>query len=243
MLSRLFDEFEKTNVSKLNSIFSKIEDSLKTIVPPNRSRLIRSFDSDGFQSKIQSTAQLLLREYVKDQGTNLTLMIRQGIETPDWSLMKEPSTVRSAIELVVQELQSVLNEVKQVFDLLETQNEKDASSNFRYRSLSSFQGTNTGLIGGIVEYNANSIICSILKIGLKSFIECVRLCTFNQYGYQQMQVDIAFMRLVWKNLRFDKENTIDRLLDDVIESTTWRCFELNPMSPKVSNYLAFFVSN
>merc|ERR1711974_146501 len=91
----------------------------------------------------------------------------------------------------------------------------------------------TATIGNIFEMNGNSILSGIAKIGLKSLVECVRLCTFNQYGYQQMQLDVAFIRLVWNNLEFDREGAIDRMCDDVLESTSWRCFQLIPMGTKI----------
>ena len=68
---------------------------------------------------MQSAAQKLLSELVRDQGTHISMMIRRGVETPDWSVMKEPSDVRSAVELVAKEFYSFLREVSQVFPLKE----------------------------------------------------------------------------------------------------------------------------
>ena len=34
-----------------------------------------------------------------------------------------------------------------------------------------------------------SVLTAIIKLGLKTLLECVRLQTFGRYGLQQMQVD------------------------------------------------------
>jgi vacuolar protein sorting-associated protein 51 len=191
---------------------------------------------------MQSAAQKLLSELVRDQGTHISMMIRRGVETPDWSVMKEPSDVRSAVELVAKEFYSFLREVSQVFPLKEadtsniptTASQGDLS---RY-SLSTIQHLTGGpkrtpIIGGIIEEDANSVLSGVTKIVLKSFVECVRLCTFNKYGYQQMQVDTSYMRIVLESLHFDQERLLERMLDDVSESTSWRCFEPVGMNAKV----------
>jgi hypothetical protein len=47
-----------------------------------------------------------------------------------------------------------------------------------------------------VDFNKNSVITEILKIGLKAFLEYVRLVTFGQSGYHQMQLDVYFLQAV-----------------------------------------------
>ncbi|CAG2165668.1 unnamed protein product [Oppiella nova] len=49
-----------------------------------------------------------------------------------------------------------------------------------------------------VEFSRLSALTGIIKIGLKTLIECVRLCTFSRYGLQQMQVDSYYLQThVW----------------------------------------------
>ena len=39
-----------------------------------------------------------------------------------------------------------------------------------------------------VALNRESVITGVIKIGLKTLLECVRMRTFGRYGLQQMQV-------------------------------------------------------
>ena len=207
---------------------------------PNHARRINVMDLETLQSSMQSTTQRLLSAFVRDRGTHLSQMIRKDIETPDWSTMKEPSDVRSAVELVAREFHVILRDIEQVFTLVQDAEELPTTSSqadlSRY-SLSTIQQL-TGpkrvpVLGGVIDDNANSIMSSAAKIALKSFVECVRLCTFNKYGYQQMQIDISFLHAIWKELHFDTEHLLERMLDDVRESTTCRCFEPSEMVAKV----------
>jgi hypothetical protein len=55
---------------------------------------------------------------------------------------------------------------------------------------------------------------TMAKLCLKSFQEFVRLQTFNRSGFQQIQLDIQFLRTPLKEIVED-EATIDFLLDEV----------------------------
>lgn len=60
-----------------------------------------------------------------------------------------------------------------------------------------------------------SVITTIVKLSLKSLQEFVRLQTFNRSGFQQIQLDIQFLRTPLKEIVED-EAAIDFLLDEVI---------------------------
>ena len=245
VFARIITRFEETIFPEIINQLKTYGDKLRKIIPTRRAHIL-DIDLDSFQESLQNTVQLLLREFVRDQGTQLSSMIRQGIETPDWSLWNEPGDVRMAIELVSNEFTAIVKEVSEVFTF--TQQEQYTSRDrYSVSTLHQLTGTpKSSFIGGHVDTNANSIVCSIIKIGLKSFIECVRLCTFNTFGYQQMQVDIEYLRFVWKELKFDSEHIIESMLDDVLESTTWRCPEPVSMGTKVKNknfYKYYFFLN
>lgn len=55
---------------------------------------------------------------------------------------------------------------------------------------------------------------TIVKLCLKSLQEYVRLQTFNRSGYQQIQLDIQFLRTPIKEIVED-EAAMDFLLDEV----------------------------
>lgn len=49
-------------------------------------------------------------------------------------------------------------------------------------------------LGQEIEFSSHFIISEIVKVSLKSFLELIRSCTFGKTGYNQMQVDIYFLR-------------------------------------------------
>lgn len=59
-------------------------------------------------------------------------------------------------------------------------------------------------------------MATIVKLCLKSLQEFVRLQTFNRSGFQQIQLDIQFLRTPVKEIVED-EAVIDFLLDEVKE--------------------------
>ncbi|KAI3380339.1 hypothetical protein SNEBB_003308 [Seison nebaliae] len=74
----------------------------------------------------------------------------------------------------------------------------------------------------------------VIKIMLKTFIEAVRLCTFNQFGLQQMQVDANYLLTNLWTYVLD-ETMLQVLIDQLINSTVVRCQERNPklMDPTI----------
>lgn len=59
-----------------------------------------------------------------------------------------------------------------------------------------------------------SVVTTIVKLSLKSIQEFVRLQTFNRSGFQQIQLDIHFLRTALKDIAED-EAAVDFLLDEV----------------------------
>ncbi|CAN1308345.1 Vacuolar protein sorting-associated protein 51 homolog [Linum perenne] len=74
----------------------------------------------------------------------------------------------------------------------------------------------------------DSVVTTILKLGLKSLQEFVRLQTLNRSGFQQIQLDIQFLRNPLKDLAED-EAAIDFLLDEVIVGASDRCLDPTPL--------------
>lgn len=63
-------------------------------------------------------------------------------------------------------------------------------------------------------YLQESVVSTIVKLCLKSLQEFVRLQTFNRSGFQQIQLDIQFLRNPLKDIVED-EAAIDFLMDEV----------------------------
>ncbi|XP_013928025.1 PREDICTED: vacuolar protein sorting-associated protein 51 homolog [Thamnophis sirtalis] len=83
-----------------------------------------------------------------------------------------------------------------------------------------------------VEFNKVSVLTGIIKISLKTFLECVRLRTFGRFGLQQIQVDCYYLQLyLWRFV--SDENLVHFLLDEIVGSTAHRCLDPVPMEQSV----------
>lgn len=75
-----------------------------------------------------------------------------------------------------------------------------------------------------------------MKFCLKSVQEFVRLQTFNRSGFQQIQLDIQFLRTPIREIVED-EAAVDFLLDEVIVATAERCLDPIPLEPPILDKL------
>ena len=77
-----------------------------------------------------------------------------------------------------------------------------------------------------------SVMTGIIKISLKTFLECVRLRTFGRYGLQQIQVDCHYLQMyLWRFV--SDENLVHFLLDEIVGSSAHRCLDPSPMEQSV----------
>ncbi|KAF8394661.1 hypothetical protein HHK36_020877 [Tetracentron sinense] len=81
-----------------------------------------------------------------------------------------------------------------------------------------------------------SVASTIVKLCLKSLQEFVRLHTFNRSGFQQIQLDIQFLRAPLKEIVED-EASVDFLLDEVIVAAVERCLDPIPLEPAILDKL------
>lgn len=181
-----------------------------------------------FNSKnlIKFYLKLLINHYVKVRGTNLSQMIRKSVETRDWLNTIEPRNVRAVMKRIVEDFTSI---DAQVGELFETGARKEKGSDSSRNTFSrqtqrsaawSFTPSNADskLMNNIqklfaekieifspVEFSKVSVLTGIVKITLKTFLECIRLKTFSKYGLQQIQVDCHYLQLyLWRFVNDEK---------------------------------------
>jgi len=82
------------------------------------------------------------------------------------------------------------------------------------------------------EVKPSKILIEIMKIALKTFEECVRMCTFGKDGFQQLQVDAHFLRVMWSRLVND-DKVISSLVNEAMSSCAERCLELSPLDQNI----------
>ncbi|XP_043931749.1 vacuolar protein sorting-associated protein 51 homolog [Protopterus annectens] len=206
----------------------------------------------------REAAQKLLNHYVKVQGLIISQMLRKSVETRDWINTIEPRNVRAVMKRVVEDTTSI---DVQVGLLYEEGVRKAQSSDSSKRTFSVYSTSrqltryapsytpsapmDTNLLSNIqklfseridifspVEFNKVSVLTGIIKISLKTFLECVRLRTFGRYGLQQIQVDCYYLQLyLWRFV--SDENLVHFLLDEIVGSTAHRCLDPIPMEQSV----------
>lgn len=87
-----------------------------------------------------------------------------------------------------------------------------------------------------VEYTQESVISTVLKLCLKSLQEFVRLQTFNRSGFQQIQLDMEFLKTSLKEF-VDDEAAISFLLKEVNNAAHERCLDPIPLEPPILDKL------
>ncbi|CAL8267370.1 unnamed protein product [Merluccius merluccius] len=209
-------------------------------------------------AEAREAAQKLLNHYVKVQGLIISQMLRKSVETRDWVNTIEPRNVRAVMKRVVEDTTSI---DVQVGLLYEEGVRKAHSSDSSKRTFSVYSSSrqqpryaasytpsapmDTNLLSNIhklfseridifssVEFNKVSVMTGIIKISLKTFLECVRLRTFGRYGLQQIQVDCHYLQVyLWRFV--SDENLAHFLLDEIVGSTAHRCLDPAPMEQSV----------
>ncbi|TVU45151.1 hypothetical protein EJB05_04626 [Eragrostis curvula] len=81
-----------------------------------------------------------------------------------------------------------------------------------------------------------SVISTVLKLCLKSLQEFVRLQTFNRSGFQQIQLDMEFLKSSLKEF-VDDEAAVSFLLKEVNNAAHERCLDPIPLEPPILDKL------
>ncbi|XP_063982097.1 vacuolar protein sorting-associated protein 51 homolog isoform X1 [Diachasmimorpha longicaudata] len=204
-------------------------------------------------------AQDLLNHYVRLQGLAVSQMLRKSVETRDWLHTIEPRTVRAVMKRVVEDVTAIDSQIAALYDDSDGQVDRSSDSSRKTHSISVSRHQyrsnwssyshpshlDSSLVTNIhklfserieifapVQFNKASIITGIIKISLKTFLECVRLRTFSKYGLQQIQVDTHYLQLyLWRFV--SDENLVHFLLDEILGSAVHRCLEPVLMEPSV----------
>ncbi|KAH9653468.1 vacuolar protein sorting-associated protein 51-like [Citrus sinensis] len=213
----------------------------------------------------RSAGEKLLHHYINLRNQRISVLLRKRFTTPNWVKHKEPREVHMFVDLLLQELEAIKKEVKQVLPqgLLRRHQRNDSNgSTNSSRSNPLREGklsrTNTQKarsqllethlaklfkqkveIFTKVECTQESVITTIVKFSLKSLQEFVRHQTFNRSGFQQIQLDIQYLRTPLKEAAED-EAAIDFLLDEVMSvsvAAAERCLDPIPLEQPILDKL------
>ncbi|KAF5745919.1 Vps51/Vps67 family (components of vesicular transport) protein isoform 1 [Tripterygium wilfordii] len=210
----------------------------------------------------RSAGEKFLNQYVNMRTRRISILLRKRFTTPNWVKHKEPREVHMFVDLFLQELGAIATEVKQILprgvlrrhhrsdsngsttssrsnplrdDKLSRSNTQRARSQLLETHLAKLFKQKVEIFTKM-EYTQESVITTIVKLCLKSLQEYVRLQTFNRSGFQQIQLDIQFLRTPLKETVED-EAAVDFLLDEVIVGTSERCLDPIPLEPSILDKL------
>ncbi|CAH3122940.1 unnamed protein product [Pocillopora meandrina] len=250
LLSRLCLDFQESTISYMLSLTDEqfpVDEEL------GRGSLTTSVSD--LATEARHIAQSLLNHYVRMQGLTISQMIRKSVETRDWLNTIEPRNVRAVMKRIVEDVTAIDTQVGQLYEEGVHKAHSSDSSKFTYtyptkpsRSQWSYTAStafDSSLLSNIqklfserieifssVEFSKVSVLTGIVKIGLKTVLECVRLRTFGKYGLQQIQVDTHYLQMyLWRFV--SDENLVHFMLEEVVNSTVNRCLSPELMEPSV----------
>ncbi|KAJ8316807.1 hypothetical protein KUTeg_004711 [Tegillarca granosa] len=219
------------------------------------SRLCLDFEGSTI-SYLRNAALLKENSFTRIKTFTLQ-MLRKSVETRDWLNTIEPRNVRAVMKRVIEDTTAIDAQVGQLYEEgARKERSSDSSRRTHSYSYSLSQQQRKGnwnfspsidnsLMSNIqklfserieifsaVEFSKVSVLTGIIKISLKTFLECVRLRTFGKYGLQQIQVDTHYLQLyLWRFV--SDENLVQVLLDEIVCSTVHRCLDPVMMEPSV----------
>ncbi|KAK8509793.1 hypothetical protein V6N13_093640 [Hibiscus sabdariffa] len=210
----------------------------------------------------RSAGERLLHHYINMRTQKVSTLLRKRFTTPNWVKHKEPREVHMFVDLFLQELKESASEVKQILpqglarkhwrsdsngstassrsnqlrdDKMTRSNTQRARSQLLETHLAKLFKQKVEIFTK-VEYTQESVVTTTVKLCLKSLQEFVRLQTFNRSGFQQIQLDIQFLRTPLKETVED-EAAVDFLLDEVIVAASERCLDPIPLEPPILDRL------
>lgn len=210
----------------------------------------------------RSSGEKFLHHYINMKTQKISKLLNKRFTTPVWTKHKEPREVNMFVDLLLLEFNGVVSEVKQILpcglirrhrhsdstgsttssrsnpmreDMLNRSNTHRARSQFLENHLAKLFEQKMEIFTK-VEYTQESVISTALKLCLKSLQEFVRLQTFNRSGFQQIQLDMEFLKSSLKEF-IDDEAAISFLLKEVNNAAHERCLDPIPLESPILDKL------
>ncbi|XP_065860334.1 vacuolar protein sorting-associated protein 51 homolog [Euphorbia lathyris] len=210
----------------------------------------------------RTAGEKFLHHYITMRTQRVSVLLKKRFKAPNWVKHKEPREVHMFVDLFLQELEAIGTEVKQILpqgvhrkhvrsesngstassrsntlreDKLTRSNTQRARSQLLETHLAKLFKQKIEIFTK-TEFTQESVVTTIVKLGLKSLQEFARLQTFSRSGFQQIQLDIQFLRAPLKE-SVEDEAAIDFLLDEAIVGASERCLDPVPLEPAILDKL------
>ncbi|CAK9323512.1 unnamed protein product [Citrullus colocynthis] len=209
----------------------------------------------------RAAGEKFLHLYINMRSQMISILLTKRFRTPNWVKHKEPREVHMFVDLFLQELEAIGSEVKHILpqgtrkhrrtdsngstassrsnpvreEKLNRSNTQRARSQLLETHLAKLFKQKIEIFTR-VEFTQGSVVTTVMKLSLKTLQEFVRLKTFNRSGFQQIQLDMQFLKTPLKEIA-DDEAAIDFLLDEVIVAASERCLDPIPLEPPILDKL------
>jgi len=210
-------------------------------VPPVAERLastfpdgLRNFDAPAVQRLQRVASARLVVGYVQQQGRKLSKIVRRSLSAQDWQALPEPRDVRPMCDLILAELATMETQVAQLLPSETGQRSRASAASSAFgegesSDRSKIQRNVAKLfqeklrIFDEVEASRAAVMLNIVKILLKSWVECVRLITVGRTGFQQLLLDVHYMRQSLRPYISSAPGVAESLLDEIASAASDRC--------------------
>ncbi|KAH9805418.1 vacuolar protein sorting-associated protein 51-like [Citrus sinensis] len=180
----------------------------------------------------RSAGEKLLHHYINLRNQRISVLLRKRFTTPNWVKHKEPREVHMFVDLLLQELEAIEKEVKQVLPqgLLRRHQRNDSNGS------TNSSRSNPLREGKLSRTNTQKARSQLLETHLaKLFKQKVEIFTKVECT-QQIQLDIQYLRTPLKEAA-ENEAAIDFLIDEVSVAAAERCLDPIPLEQPILDKL------
>ena len=187
-------------------------------------------DRENIRGKLKIEMQVLFNNYSYLYGNSLSNIFYKYLKSIDWINTPEPRDLNPIIFEMNKRLSLIATEIEIFF------NEKplpkprrNNKSNVVFQTVHIMEqllAKKTKIFAN-VERNRKELIMSIMQISLKALYEEIRRLRVSKFGYQQIQIDMRFLRTLLEDVYSIDDDTglLRGLFYEVVHSARLRCFD------------------
>ncbi|EIE21455.1 hypothetical protein COCSUDRAFT_66895 [Coccomyxa subellipsoidea C-169] len=186
--------------------------------------------------RLHMAMRALVDGYVEAHGRRLSAAVRAAADAADPADQREPRAPQAVCGQMLQALAAARDEAALLIDdSAAAQPSGRGEEWYSSAAAGSREGMERnvarlfqerGPIFGQIDLMQASVLAGITRIGIKSFVESVRLQTLNRQGLQQLQVDVHFLRPQLRRYAQGPEGAVvSHLLDEVVAAAVERSLE------------------
>jgi len=148
------------------------------------------------KARIRDTAQQFLWFFVCAEGEKLGEFVNIYFKASNWLKVrpKEPSNVESIIFDILTELSELRTYLLQTFQAFPPISAGGSPPTMELPHSPREDPLNSSQNFRKIDFDPASVLSAIMKVCMHTFLECVRLVTFSNHGYQQIQINSYYLK-------------------------------------------------